>query len=284
MSQGEALKNAVLHDRIVARAGEFPGEFGMYARNLTTGESVGVNEDAVMPTASVIKVCILGELYRQAGEGLVDLHERREVTAEDWWGGSGVLKELEPGVKPTVQDLARMMIVVSDNVATGMLVRLLGKERINQTMREWGLPQTELVWQMELGDDIRNYAVSTPRELARLMELIATDAVLTPEACAAMRDHLSRQQYLDQIPRYLPYNPYANHVGEASAVTVANKTGFYTGVRADAAIITARGVTFVIATMNEKSTDPSFSPEHEGMLLNGAVAKAVYDGWVMGDG
>lgn len=251
----------------------------MFAHNLTTGECVGVNEDAIMPTASVIKVCILCELYRQTNAGLVDVHERREVTPEDWWGGSGVLKEFAPGLTPTVTDLARMMIVVSDNVATGMLVLLLGKDAINRTMRDWGLRETELIWKLELGADIRDYAVSTPRELARLLELIATDAVLTPGACAAIRDHLSRQQYLDQIPRYLPYNPYAIYVGETPEVTIANKTGFYTGVRADAAIVTARDVTFVIATMNEKSADPSFSPDHEGLLLNGAVAKLVYEAW-----
>ena len=273
------VEQATLRDRIVRRGAEFSGEFGMFARNLATGESVGFHEDAVMPTASTIKVCVLGELYRQADEGLVDLQERRVVMPDDWWGGSGVLKEFEPGVAPTVQDLARLMIVVSDNVATGMLVRLLGRERINQTMRDWGLFQTELVWKLELGHDIRDYAVSTPRELARLMELIATDAVLTPEACAAMRDHLSRQQYLDQIPRYLPYNPYGAYVGAESEVTVANKTGFYSGVRVDAAIVTAKDFAFVIATMNEKSADKSFSPDHEGMLLNGAVARMVYEAW-----
>jgi beta-lactamase class A len=273
------VEQATLRGRIVRRAAEFSGEFGMFARNLATGESVGCHEDAVMPTASTIKVGVLGELYRQVNEGLVDLHERRVVTPDDWWGGSGVLKEFEPGVAPTVQDLARLMIVVSDNVATGMLVRLLGKERINQTMRDWGLSQTELIWKLELGHDIRDYAVSTPRELARLMELIATDTVLTPEACAAMRDHLSRQQYLDQIPRYLPYNPYGAYVGAESEVTVANKTGFYSGVRVDAAIVTAKEFSFVIATMNEKSADRSFRPDHEGMLLNGAVARMVYEAW-----
>jgi len=279
VQESSEQRNVQLREAIVARAAEFSGEFGMFAHNLITGESVGVNQNAIMPTASVIKVCILCELYRQANEGMVNLHERREVTPEDWWGGSGVLKEFAPGVAPTVTDLARMMIVVSDNVATGMLVRLLGKEAINRTMHDWGLRETALIWKMEQGADIRDYAVSTPRELARLLELVATDAVLTPEACAAIRDHLSRQQYLDQIPRYLPYNPYANYVGEPPAVTVANKTGFYTGVRADAAIVTAREVTFVIATMNEKSADSSFSPDHQGLLLNGAAAKQVYEAW-----
>lgn len=273
------VANVELRDQIVRRSWDFSGEFGMFAKHLTTGECVGINEDALMPTASVIKIGVLCELYRQAGEGLVDLGERREVTPADWWGGSGVLKELAPGIAPTIADLARLMIIVSDNVATGMLVRLLGRERINQTMRDWGLAQTELIWKMELGSDIRDYALSTPRELAHLLELIATDAVLTPEACAAIRDHLSRQQYLDQIPRYLPYNPYAAYAGEPSLVSVANKTGFYPGVRADAAIVSGEGFTFVIATMTDKSADQGFRPDHEGMRLNGAAAKLVYDAW-----
>jgi beta-lactamase class A len=273
------VANVALRDQIVRRSWDFSGEFGMFAQNLTTGETVGINEDALMPTASVIKIGILCDLYRQAGEGLVDLGERREVTPDDWWGGSGVLKELAPGIAPTIADLARLMIIVSDNVATGMLVRLLGRERINETLRAWGLAQTELIWKMALGSDIRDYALSTPRELARLLELIATDAVLTPEACAAIRDHLSRQQYLDQIPRYLPYNPYAAYAGEPSLVSVANKTGFYPGVRADAAIVSGEEFTFVIAAMTDKSADQGFRPDHEGMRLNGAAAKLVYEAW-----
>jgi beta-lactamase class A len=266
-------------EAVAAEAATFPGEFGMFAKNLTTGERVGYREDAVMPTASVIKICVLCELYRQAGEGQVDLGQRREIAPDDWTGGSGVLREFAPGLMPTVTDLARMMIVVSDNVATGMLVRLLGTERINATMRAWGLPNTELVWNMTLGGDIREYALSTPRELATLLESIATDAVLTPGACAAIRGHLARQQYLDQIPRYLPYNPYADELDEAQPVTVANKTGFYMGVRADAAIVSASEVTFVIATMTEGHPDRGFHPEHAGMILNGRVARIVFDAW-----
>ena len=270
----EALSAAIERE-----AAQFPGDFGMFARNLATGESVGYRPDAVMPTASVIKICVLCELYRQAEAGEIDLLTRQEITADDSWGGSGVLKEFVPGLMPTLLDLARMMIVVSDNVATGMLVRRLGKERVNATMRAWGLSETELVWRMTEGASIRDYAVSTPRELATLLALIATDAVLTPESCAAIRDHLARQQYLDQIPRYLPYNPYASYLGESSPVTVANKTGFYTGVRADAAIVTAGATAFVIATMTEGSDDPLFHPEHEGMVLNGRVARLVFDEW-----
>lgn len=275
----DETQETYLRQRLAVRAAEFSGQFGMYAKNLETGAEINVNADAVMPTASVIKVAVLAEFYRQVDAGTVSLAERREVTPDDWWGGSGVLKEFAPGLTPTLNDLARMMIVVSDNVATGMLVRLLGKDAINESLRAWGLEHTTLVWKMTLGDDIRNYAVSTPRELARLMELIATDAIISPEACAAMRDHLSRQQYLDQIPRYLPYNPYARYVGDEASMHIFNKTGFYTGVRVDAAIVTSPACRFVIATMTDGSRDPSFRMDHEGNLLNGAAAQLVYESW-----
>ena len=264
-------------DRALA---EFPGELGFYAKNLTTGEEVGHGADAVMPTASVIKVGIMAELYRQAEVGDVDLSRRLTVTKDDWFGGTGVLKEFEPGVEPTLADLCRMMIVVSDNVATGMLVRLLRKDRINRSFEDWGLSQTELVWNLRLGEDIRKYAVSTPRDLGRLMELIATDGFLTPESTKAMRYHLSRQQHLEQIPRYLPYNQFASEVGVEQPVSVMNKIGNYMGMRADAAIIDAPSVKFVVVTMNEGSPDRHFQVDHEGNVLIGRVAKAVFDSWV----
>jgi beta-lactamase class A len=258
----------------------FPGELGFYAKNLDTGEEVGHRADAVMPTASVIKVGIMAELYRQAEAGDVDLGDRLTVTPDDKYGGTGVLKEFEPGVSPTLTDLCRMMIVVSDNVATGMLVRLLGKDRINQSFDDWGLSKTELVWNIQLGDDIRQYAVSTPRDLGRLMEFIATDGFLTPSSTEAMRYHLSRQQHLEQMGRYIPYNPYASEIGMEQPITLMNKIGNYMGMRADAAIVFAPGARFVVASMNEGSPENHFRVDHEGNILNGRTAKAVFDAWV----
>jgi hypothetical protein len=173
-----------------------------------------------------------------------------------------------------------MMIVVSDNVATGMLVRLLGKDRINQSFDDWGLPHTELVWNIRLGDDIRQYAVSTPRDLGRLMELIAIDGFLSPASTEAMRYHLSRQQHLEQMGRYLPYNPYGAEIGMKQPVSLMNKIGNYMGMRVDAAIVFAPGARFVVASMNEGSPQTHFRVDHEGNILNGRTAKAVFDAWV----
>src|SRR3954447_3516420 len=92
-------------DRITAETADFPGTIGYYAKNLCTGQEIGQNADLELPTASVIKVAIMAELYRQFENGEIDLGERVELKASDWWGGTGILKELLPGIKPTVADL-----------------------------------------------------------------------------------------------------------------------------------------------------------------------------------
>lgn len=276
---GERFGDPALLAGIDAALASFSGVLACYAKNLATGEELGLRADAVMPTASVIKVGIMAELYRQAGDGTIDLAERMELKPEHRTGGTGVLKELAPGLRPTVADLCRLMIIVSDNVATGLLVERLGKERINAAFRAWGLPRTELVWNMALGGDIRQYAVSTPREIGRLFELVATDGFLTPEACAAMRHHLGRQQHLEQIPRGLPYNPFAADVGAEQPVRVMNKIGNYMGVRVDAALIETPTSRFILVTMNEGSRDRGFAIDQEGNVLNGRIGQLVFDAW-----
>jgi beta-lactamase class A len=263
---------------------DFSGEVGFYAKNLTTGDEAGFRADAIMPTASVIKVGIMAELYRRAGSGEIDLDERIVVQSHDWTGGTGILKEMQPGIAPTVADLCRLMIILSDNVATGILVGRLGKDQINASLREWGLPTTELVWELAIGDsDIRKYAVSSPRDLGRLYELIATDAIVSPAACEAMRYHLSRQQHLEQIPRGLPYNVFAGDLGRDQPVRVMNKIGNYEGVRVDAALIEAPGVRFIVVTMNEGSAELGFAIDQEGNRLNGRLGRMVFDAWVAPD-
>jgi hypothetical protein len=136
------------------------------------------------------------------------------------------------------------------------------------------------------GGTARDYAVSTPRDLVRLLELIATDGFLSPASCAAMRDILLTQQYHEQIARYLPYSQYqrdgAKHHGE---LAVRSKSGFMNdaergGVRVDAGIVeVATGARWVICLMTEGSPDRGFGPEHPGAILNGRISRLVHDAW-----
>lgn len=249
------------------------------ALNLTTGQEIAYRPDRVMPTASTIKVLVLAELFRQVNAGLIGLETAVGMVESDRRGGSGILKDLSPTLSLPVRDYATMMIALSDNVATAVVVRLLGRERILESAGEWGLEHTTFGFESTIGTsgDPRDYAASTPRDITRLMELIATDAIVSPAACQQMRDILLTQQYHDQIGRYLPYSQYRRSGGP---VVVRSKSGFMQGIRVDAGIVELPdNVRYVLCLMTENSSDASFSAEHEGAVLNGRISRLIFDAW-----
>jgi beta-lactamase class A len=266
----------------------FDGEAAFLARNLVTGDEFGFRPERVMPTASTIKVVVLAELYRQVDAGLVDLDEVVSIQPEDRRGGSGILKDLSDRVLATVRDHATMMIALSDNTSTALLVRLLGRERIVESAREWGMTDTSFPFDRAEGRTARDYAASTPRDLVHLLALIAEDRLISPEACREMRDILVTQQYHEQIARYLPFHQYAREgASHDGPLVVRSKSGFMSddsgAVRVDAGIVeVAGGPRWVIALMTEGQPDTRFHPEHPGMVLNGHISRLVYDAWVSG--
>ncbi|MDP2859469.1 MAG: serine hydrolase, partial [Bacillota bacterium] len=104
----------------------FSGTFGLYARHLRSGEVLEFNADERFPTASCTKVPILIEVWKQALDGRFSLDDQMVLTSENVTTGTGVLLDLTPGLKMSVRDVALLMIVVSDNVATNMLIDLVG--------------------------------------------------------------------------------------------------------------------------------------------------------------
>ncbi len=275
MSNEQSVELAA--ERLIA---DFSGEAAFLARNLATSAEIGCRPDAVMPTASTIKLLVLAELYRQAEAGTVHLDDLLPIHPDDRRGGSGILKDLSPALVATVRDHAILMTALSDNTSTAVLVRLLGLDRILQSAREWGMAQTTATFQ---SGAMRAYATSTPRDIVRLLALIAQDDIISPAACAAMRDILGTQQYHDQIARYLPFNPYArsgyDHPGP---VIVRSKSGFSgaAGVRVDAGIVEVpNDVRYVLCLMTEGSTDHLYRPEHDGATLNGRISRLIFDAW-----
>src|SRR6476659_5620594 len=202
---------------------DFKGQIGVAARNLGTGEELAVNGDTRFPTASTIKTAVMLEAYRQAAESGLSFDTPIALREEDKVGGSGVLRDLQPGLPVTVGDLVRLMIVLSDNTATNMLIGRLGTATVDRTLDAYGLSNTRLFrptfrdghpdvmpeLEREFG-----LGMTTPREMARLMALIAEGTAVNPTASAAMLATLRRQQDRAMIPRLLP-----------EEVEVGNKTG-----------------------------------------------------------
>lgn len=273
-------------DRELGRiAQRFSGTLALAARNLKTGEEVALDAGQLLPTASTIKVCILAEVFHQRAEGRLAIDERLPMTASDQVGGSGVLWRLNPGLEPTIHDLCMLMIIKSDNTATNMITdRVGGVDVINRRMREtYGLNETAYHTRVDfqkIGNDVRRFAESTPNDLMRLMALLARGEVVSPEASRDMLAILRRQQYLDQFPRYLNYNPYAEEIGLPVTMRVQNKTGFFPGTGVDIGVVSLPDdVDIAYAVFAHGSRDHTVAAETESYVTNGLVGRALIGYW-----
>ena len=116
----------ILASQLAARAAQVDATVAYSILPLDGGAAIGAHGDARLPTASTFKVYLLAALYAADAAGRLSLDERVEYRPEDSTRGSGVLKLLAPGLQPTLRDHARLMIVISDNVSTNVVMRALG--------------------------------------------------------------------------------------------------------------------------------------------------------------
>ena len=259
------------------------GTYGVAAKNLSTSETVQLHADDVFNTASVIKVLIMVELFRQADNGSVSLEERMALDDRYRVGGSGVLNEFSSGLSPTLRDLCVAMIIVSDNVATNMLVTKLGLQAVNACASSLGLGQTRLNRLISFAPvgpgESKELGVTTPGEMQRLYEGLARGSVVSASASAEMLRILSRQHYRASIPRYLP-DRFDAVTGESEPM-IANKTGAVSGVRNDVALLRFKdGREWIIAVFAKELEDTSWSVENSGEKTIGDIARAIWDAWI----
>jgi beta-lactamase class A len=250
---------------------ERPGHFGVYARNLSTDEEIAINATDVMPAESSVKTAILIHYEREVDGGRVDPKQRVSLSAVRC-DGSGVLRYLDDGLAPTLDDLAWLMIIVSDNLATQMLVDGLGgPDAINETSRQLGSPTTRWLGSTTLERAAGGELVSesSPRDLAELYAHLGDKA----------RRILFRQQFQGGLPLRLPHNAYAADIGVDMPVRVYNKTGLGFGRFVDSALIETDTASWVVAAMADGQTDSGCPPEQTAMSGFGDVGMLLFDAW-----
>ena len=191
--------------RIAAEAGP-EASVAVGARVVGTDRRWELNGELAFPAASTIKAAILVALYREVDTRRLDLETEVDVTPEAKVPGSGVLMWMRDGLRLTVADLACLMIAVSDNTASNVLLNLVGMDRVRATIADVGLSGTALnrrfLGRAPAPDEPDNW--TTAADLAALFEAIATDRAAAPASCAAMRATLALQQHRDRVPRLLP--------------------------------------------------------------------------------
>lgn len=258
------------------------GTLGVAARNLQTGEEIVWQAERVMPTASTFKFPVLAELFAQAEAGKLNLDERAPLLADDQVGGSGTLREFQPGVQPTLRDLATLMIVVSDNSATNMLLdRIGGPAAVNAAMHGLGLPSIVINRRLVFSGAPRGpVAEAAPQDMMRLAVRLSEGSLVSAEASREMRAILAGQHDHDQFPRYLALLPYAEDNEQPRLLRVMNKTGANGGLRADVGLIQV-GDTHLMAfsVVCDTGPDETYRSEHPAAVINGLVGRVLLEYW-----
>jgi len=239
-----AAKQQVLWQKLEANISDvdhgLDGVLGVAILDLSSGQKFLLHSDDVFPQASSIKVAVLAELYRQSQAGKLKLTDLYTVQATDLVPDSTIMGGLTPGVtRITLRDLATMMIAVSDNSATNVLIDRVGMENVNALMDSLGLAHTRLrrkMMDLKAASEGREN-ISTPAEMMTLLEDLYRGKVLNKEMTADFFVMLSTPKN-SFIPRDLP-----------EGLKIANKPGELEGVRNDSGVVFVENRPYVICVM-----------------------------------
>ena len=267
-----------LRQRIAQLEQQYNGTYSIEVNRLDGEGHFAIRQDDVLPTASTCKLFVLCELFRQAEEGIIDLDAPITWKPEFHRGGDGVLRAMIPGQKLSVHNMAVLMMIISDNIATATLVDLVGPENVNRSVKSWGLTNSNIFAGLPSGP---NYArmkqpVSTAHDLCSLITRIYRNDVLTEKSCQEIIRILRAQRVNDMLPRYIPVG---EDWGKAST-WIANKTG-YGRCRVEVGIVKAADVTFSLAMFFKPHQAPhnrlKCLADYPPVLAMAKACQAVYE-------
>jgi beta-lactamase class A len=245
---GQKIKSVpeTLDEKVKSEIASFKGNVWIYAKNLDTGKEYSLRGDEKVRTASTIKLPIMTEVFRQVAEGKIKWTDEFTLTKENKTGGSGVLSEFTDGSKIDLKTATTLMITISDNVATNLILDKVSSNNVNDFMKILGLNDTLSLRKIGGGGDSKAYeepvnklfgiGVSSPKDMARLLEKLEKGEVVNKEASAEMIAILKRQQYTDGLGRNL-----------LDTVPIASKSGSLDRLRSDVGIIYTRRGRIAIA-------------------------------------
>jgi beta-lactamase class A len=231
------------------------GVMGVAIEDITTGDHIFVRPDEVFAQASSIKIAVLADLYLQAQQGKLKLTDLYTVQSSDLVPDSDIMGGLTPGVtRITLRDLATMMVAVSDNSATNVLIDRVGMENVKAMLDSLGLAHTRLrrkMMDLAAAKEGREN-VSSPREMMMLLGAIYRGKVLNKESAADFFKVLSTNKD-SWIPRDLP-----------AGLKIANKPGELEAVRNDSGLVFVEGRPYIICVMtsflgNEREGEEAIS-------------------------
>jgi beta-lactamase class A len=280
-----AAQGQTLTESLKLRTRDFQGTVSLYAKNLDTGDTVTLRGAEPVRTASTIKLPILCAVFDAVARGQAKWSDPLTVTAAAKVTGSGVIgTELSDSVQLPLRDVAHLMIVLSDNTATNMILDRFGADMVNAYLDRIGLPATRAMRKIR-GDgpvlaeasgysaagklpENQKYGIgkSTPRDMVAILEKLERGEIVSPDASREILGILKRCQDLTGIRRRM------------SGVPVANKTGALDALRSEVGIVYAKTGRVAMAITVDGMPQPDWSPDNPGSLLIADLAKMLVEG------
>ncbi len=271
-----------LQKKVEELAAAHHGHVALYAKNLTTGETVSVDASRPVQTASVIKLTLMLQAFEQVKAGKRKLSDPLVLTKDNQVPGSGILNQLDPGLTLTVKDAITLMIQLSDNTATNMLIDAVGLAPTNEMIARMGLKNTYFYKKVfkkadgPMPPDQKDFGLgkTTAEEMAKVMESIYRCDIGDRMLCLQMIIIIRSQQDHDMVPRYLERIDSSEDLS-----AIADKVGALDDVRNDVALVyTVRGPV-IISIFTYDNEDKSWTPENKAEILIGRLAQAIVEEW-----
>jgi beta-lactamase class A len=272
----------LLDAKIKTEIKKFKGKVTLFAKNLDTGATYGIGEDERVRTASTIKVPIMAATFALVNDGKFKWTDELILTKEKKVGGAGILPEFGDGLKLTLRDAVHLMIMLSDNTATNLVLDHITADAVNEKLASFGLMNTHSLRKINGGGESKLFAsdwnkkpdgspsrygigVSTPREMVMLLEKIERGEIVSAEASKEMISILKRQQYHDGIAR------------NVKEMETAAKPGALDALRSDVGILyTKRGRIAIAITCDDIPTI-DWSVDNPAQLLMARLSLLVIE-------
>ena len=266
-----------LERRIDAELCGLDAKMCVYADDLH-GHVVERGADDEFESASTIKIYILGCLYAQAEAGKASLDAELTYEARHFVDGSGLIRSLGEGARLRARDVATLMIVVSDNIATNMLIDYLGLDTINAFIRSIGCTHTKLHRSLRSDNWSEKLGTITPRDMGRFFALLAKGELVSPQASDAMRNVFRQQHYNTMLTHDFPqFYLDCEETGEPELIWVASKSGSMNACRNDGGIVHTPYGEYVIVLMNKDFHDIIEYNDHPSMVYGARVSRMILD-------
>ncbi len=277
-------KSLTLEKRIEAELKSYDGKMSIYADDLK-GNVIKIGIDEKFETASTIKTYILACLFDKVKKGEVSLDDMITYKQEHFVDGSGVVRSLDPGLALRAKDVATLMIIVSDNAATNMMIDFLGLEDINACIQKLGCKDTVLHNPINF-EKYDKLGTSTVADYASIFIRLLKGELIGPEEDAQMLEIFKKQHYNSTITKQFPVALFDDEDcgAEAGAFWVASKSGSMNACRNDGGIVHTPYGDYVIVMFNKEFSDAMYYPEHPATVFGSKVSKLLFDQYLALEG